>query len=311
MTDHHLRSSPETVHWGYFDAALKPVLTIGSGDRVTVETVSGAPEVMPQSGFRIPPELEAIHKSVPRRLPGHILTGPIAIQGAKPGHVLEIAIEAISLRQDWGYNVIRPLAGALPDDFTQVRLLHIPCDLERGVGRLPWGAEVPLRPFFGVIGVAPPPAWGMISSLPPRKHGGNLDNKELVAGTRLFLPVHVDGALLSVGDGHGAQGDGEVCVTAIETALTGTFQVTLRQDMTLEWPRAETPTHHITMAFDPDLDVAARTALRSMIALLGEMRGLSREDAYTLCSLVADLRITQLVNQNNGVHVMLERRYFA
>jgi acetamidase/formamidase len=311
MADHHLRSSPETVHWGYFDASLQPVLTIDSGDRVTVETVSGAPEVMPKSGFKIPPELEAIHRTVPRKLPGHILTGPIAVRGARPGQVIQIDIEAISLRQDWGYNAVRPLAGALPDDFHAVRLVHIPCDLERGVGRLSWGAEVPLRPFFGVIGVAPPPAWGMISSLPPRKHGGNLDNKELVAGTRLFLPVHVEGALLSVGDGHGAQGDGEVCVTAIETALTGTFTIGLRTDMTLEWPLAETPTHIITMAFNPDLDSAARTALRSMIALLGERRGLSREDAYMLCSLAADLRITQFVNQNNGVHVMLERKYFA
>jgi acetamidase/formamidase len=233
------------------------------------------------------------------------------VRGARPGQVIQIDIEAISLRQDWGYNAVRPLAGALPDDFHAVRLVHIPCDLERGVGRLSWGAEVPLRPFFGVIGVAPPPAWGMISSLPPRKHGGNLDNKELVAGTRLFLPVHVEGALLSVGDGHGAQGDGEVCVTAIETALTGTFTIGLRTDMTLEWPLAETPTHIITMAFNPDLDSAARTALRSMIALLGERRGLSREDAYMLCSLAADLRITQFVNQNNGVHVMLERKYFA
>jgi acetamidase/formamidase len=310
MAEHLLKSNPETVHWGYFDASLKPVLTIARGDRVTVETVSGAPVVMPKSGFKLPPELAEIHRTVPRKLPGHLLTGPIAVEGAQPGHVLEIAIEDIKLRQDWGYNVIRPLAGALPDDFTEVRLVHIPCDLEKGVGRLSWGAEVPLKPFFGVMGVAPPPAWGMISSLPPRKHGGNLDNKELVAGTRLFLPVHVPGGLLSVGDGHGAQGDGEVCVTAIETALTGKFKITLRKDMTLEWPRAETDTHVITMAFYPDLDVAARSALRQMIALLGERRGLSREDAYMLCSLAADLRITQFVNGNNGVHVMLEQKYF-
>ncbi len=311
MAEHLLKSNPQTVHWGYFDASLKPVLTIASGDRVTVETVSGAPEVMPKSGFKLPPELEEIHRTVPRKLPGHILTGPIAVEGAQPGHVLEIQIEDIKLRQDWGYNAIRPLAGALPDDFTEVRLVHIPCDIEKGVARLSWGAEVPLRPFFGVMGVAPPPAWGMISSLPPRKHGGNMDNKELVAGSRLFLPVHVPGGLLSVGDGHGAQGDGEVCVTAIETALTGRLKVTLRKDMTLEWPRAETDSHAITMAFYPDLDVAARSALRQMIALLGERRGLSREDAYMLCSLAADLRVTQFVNGNNGVHVMLEQKYFT
>jgi acetamidase/formamidase len=284
------------------------VLTIASGDRVTVETVSGAPEVMPKSGFKLPPELEEIHRTVPRKLPGHILTGPIAVEGAQPGHVLEIAIDDIKLRQDWGYNAIRPLAGALPDDFTEVRIVHIPCDLEKGVGRLSWGAEVPLRPFFGVMGVAPPPAWGMISSLPPRKHGGNLDNKELVAGSRLFLPVHVPGGLLSVGDGHGAQGDGEVCVTAIETALQGRFRLTLRKDLRLDYPRAETPAHYMTMAMDPDLDQCVVRALRDMIVLLGEKRNLSREDAYTLCSLAADLRVTQTVNGSKGIHCMIEKK---
>ncbi len=309
MPDHMLRSSVETVHWGYFDAAVDPVLTIESGDRVTIETVSGAPDVMPASGFRIPPELLEIHARVPRKLPGHVLTGPIAISGAMPGDTLEIDIEAIELRQDWGYNAIRPLTGALPGEFDAVRIVHIPLDLERKVGRLSWGAEIPLKPFFGVMGVAPPPAWGMISSLPPRHHGGNLDLKELVAGTKLMLPVHVPGANFSCGDGHGAQGDGEVCVTAIETALTGTFRFHLRKGVKLTWPRAETPTHAITMAFDPDLDQAAKIALREMIAVLGERKGLSREDAYMLCSLAADLRVTQLVNGNNGCHVMLAKIY--
>ncbi len=311
MTDHVLKSRVGTVHWGYFDAAEKPVLAIKSGDRVTMETVSGAPDVMPppSSGFKIPPELLEVHTQVPRKLPGHVLTGPIAIEGAMPGDVLQVDIEAIECRQDWGYNAIRPLAGALPLEFDRVRIVHIPMDRERGVGKLSWGAEVPLRPFFGVMGVAPPPAWGMITSLAPRQHGGNMDNKELVAGTTVFLPVHVPGANFSAGDGHGAQGDGEVCVTAIETALTGTFKFTLHKGGNLDWPRAETPTHAITMAFDPDLDSAARAALRDMIKLLGEKKGLSREDAYMLCSLAADLRVTQLVNGHNGVHVMLEKRY--
>lgn len=310
MTDHHLRCDRETVHWGYFDAAEAPVLTIASGDRVTIDTLSGAPDVMPtDSKFPVPAELKDIHARVPRKLPGHILTGPVAIEGAMPGDVLEVHIEDIRLRHNWGYNVIRPLSGALPLEFDRVRLVHIPLDLEAGLGRLSWGAEVPLRPFFGVMGVAPPAAWGMITSLAPRQHGGNIDNKELVAGTTLYLPVHVPGAHFSCGDGHGAQGDGEVCVTAIETALTGTFKLTLHKGRSLEWPRAETPTHAITMAFDPDLDTAAKIALREMIALIGERKGLSREDAYMLCSLAADLRITQMVNGHNGVHVMLERRY--
>jgi acetamidase/formamidase len=313
MPHHVLKSSVETVHWGYFDSAVPPALTIRSGDTVTVETVSGAQDVMPpaDSGFAIPPELLEIHAKVPRKLPGHVLTGPIAVEGAMPGDALEVEILDITCRQNWGYNAIRPLAGALPGEFANVRIVHIPMDLERKVGTLSWGAEVPLKPFFGVMGVAPPQPWGMVSSLPPNRHGGNLDNKELVAGTTLTLPVFVAGANFSCGDGHGAQGDGEVCVTAIETALTGTFRFNLKKGLGLKWPRAESPTHHITMAFDPDLDQAAKEALRLMIALLGERNGLSREDAYMLCSLAADLRVTQLVNGNNGCHCMLEKRYFA
>ena len=311
MKHHTLKSSVETVHWGYFDAAVSPVLTIDSGDRVTVETVSGAPDVMPPpgSGHLLPPELAEIHAKVPRKLPGHLLTGPIAIKGAMPGDVLEVDIEAVEPRQAWGYNAIRPLSGALPGKFDRVRIVHIPIDMERRIATLSWGAEVPIRPFFGVMGVSPPAAWGMCSSIQPRPCGGNLDNKELVAGTKLLLPVYVPGANFSCGDGHGAQGDGEVCVTAIETALTGTFTFTLRKGLKLDWPRAETPTHAMTMAFDPDLDQCAKIALREMIRLIGERKNLGREDAYMLCSLAADLRVTQLVNGNNGVHCMLEKRY--
>ena len=313
MTHHTLKSTTSTVHWGYFDAAVPPVLTIEPGDRVTIETLSGAPDVMPPpgSGFALPSELAEIHAKVPRKLPGHLLTGPVAVKGALPGDALEIEIEAIECRQDWGYNAIRPLSGALPGEFDRVRIVHIPLDHKKKVATLSWGAEVPLRPFFGVMGVAPPPAWGMVSSLPPNRHGGNLDLKELVAGTKLLLPVHVAGANFSCGDGHGAQGDGEVCVTAIETALTGTFRLNLKKGLKLTWPRAVTPTHEITMAFDPDLDQAAKIALREMIALICQRKNLSREDAYMLCSLAADLRVTQLVNGNNGCHCMLEKRYLA
>jgi acetamidase/formamidase len=179
------------------------------------------------------------------------------------------------------------------------------------VGRLPWGQEIPLRPFFGVMAVAPPAAWGVIPTPPPRRNGGNMDNKELVAGTTLYLPIFTDGALFSVGDGHGAQGDGEVCITAIETGLVGTFKLTARDDMKLEWPMAETPTHVITMAFDPDLDDCVVIALRQMLDLVCARAGLDRYQAYTLLSLAADLRITQVVNGSKGVHVMLEKRYLA
>jgi acetamidase/formamidase len=225
--------------------------------------------------------------------------------------VLEVRIKAIELNYDWGYNWSGPLAGALPDDFPQRRLMHITLDRKKMTGRLPWGMEVPLRPFFGVMAVAPPAAWGSVSTLPPRRNGGNLDNKELVAGTTLYLPIHVDEALFSVGDGHGAQGDGEVCVTAIETGLIGTFELVVHGDMALEWPRAESPTHVITMAFDTDLDDCVVIALRQMVDLVAERAGLDRQDAYALCSLAADLRITQVVNGSKGVHVMLDKRYLA
>ena len=246
MTHHHLHSSPETCHWGFFEAKLKPVLTIASGDEVTVDTISGGPDVMPdRSQFHVPPELADIHAKNERMLPGHILTGPIAVEGALPGDVLEVEILDIQLRQDWGWNMIKPLSGTLPDDFHELRLLNIPLDRERMVGRMPWGLDLPLKPFFGVMGVAPPPAWGRITSLIPRAMGGNLDNKELVPGAKLYLPVFVPGALFSCGDGHGVQGDGEVCVTAIETALQGRFRLTLRKDLRLRLsPRRDADALH-------------------------------------------------------------------
>ena len=314
MATHRLDASADTVHWGFFDAALKPLLTIESGDTVTISTVSGTPTQLPRpdSGLTVPPALPAIHQSVPQKLGGpHILTGPVAVRGAKAGQVLEVRIKAIELHYDWGYNTIRPLAGALPDDFKEMRLIHIPLDKRRMIGTLPWGLELPLRPFFGIMAVAPPRAWGMVASPPPRRNGGNIDNKELVAGTTLYLPIHLDGALFSCGDGHGAQGDGEVCVTAIETGLIGTFELIVRDDMTLEWPYAETPTHVMTMAFDPDLDDCVVIALRDMIKLICARTGISREDAYTLCSLAADLRVTQVVNGTKGIHVMLEKKLLA
>src|SRR6202007_379547 len=189
-------------------------------------------------------------------------------------------------------------------------VVHPTLDAARMIGHLPWGMDIALKPFFGVMAVAPPPAWGAISTLPPRKSGGNLDNKELVAGTTLSLPIFVDGALFSAGDGHGVQGDGEVCVTAIETGLVGRFRLTVRDDMKLDWPYAETPTHVITMAFDPDLDDCVVIALRLMLDLMEKRIGISRSHAYALASLAADLRVTQVVNGNKGVHVMLEKRYF-
>jgi len=304
---HHLRSSPETVHWGWFDAALPHVLTIGSGDRVTIETLSGGPANLPGDGFHVPPELLDVHAKSQRRLPGHILTGPVGVDGAQPGDVLEVRILDVSLRQDWGYTVVRPLAGALPHEIEAFEQIIVRLDRDAAEGLLPWGLKIALRPFFGVMGVAPPRNWGAISSIQPRAHGGNLDNKELIPGATLYLPVFNAGACFSVGDGHAAQGDGEVCTTAIETALTGTFEIHVRKDLRLDFPAAETPSHVITMAADPDLDAAAKDALRRMIDRVVRETGLTRNRAFMLMSLVADVRVTQLVNEHKGIHVMMPR----
>jgi len=311
MTDHQLTSSPQTVHWGWFDAGLAPALTVDSGDRVTIETLSGSPDNLPGPGYHVPPELLEIHEHAPRRLPGHILTGPVAVRGAEPGDVLEVRILDVRLRQDWGYTIVRPLAGALPLEVETAEQIIVALDAERGRGRLPWGTELALKPFFGVMGVAPPPAWGAISTIQPRAHGGNIDNKELGAGSTLYLPVHAEGALFSVGDGHGVQGNGEVCITAIETALEGTFELHLRKDLDWDFPRAETPGHLITMGMNEDLDTAARDAIRRMVDWVTELTGLDRNKALMLLSLVGDASITQLVNEQKGSHMMLPKSALA
>ena len=308
MSDHHLGSSPETCHWGFFDAALPPVLTIRSGDRVTIDSISGGREVLPPPGFSLLPDhLHVIETMVPR-MRGHLLTGPVAVEGALPGDVLEIRIEAVECRQDWAWTAIHPTLGSLPEDFPIRKLWHTRLDNDRHVATLPWGTELPLAPFFGVMGVAPPASFGAVSTIEPRAYGGNMDLKELVPGTVLYLPVFAAGGLFSVGDGHGAKGDGEVCLTALETALSGRFQIILRKDLKLPLPRAETATHWITMGFDPDLDDAAKTALREMIDLIATSTGLAREDAYMLTSVACDLRVTQMVDGNKGVHAMLAKK---
>jgi acetamidase/formamidase len=183
-------------------------------------------------------------------------------------------------------------------------------DEKRMVGQFGKGIEIPLRPFFGSLGVAPPPSAGRVSSGPPGVHAGNLDNKELVAGTTLFIPVHAAGALFAAGDGHAAQGNGEVCLTAIETSLRGTFQFVVRKDLKLRWPRAETPTHYIVMGLDRDLAKATKLAVREAIDFLVTHKDLSRDEAYMLTSLAVDFCITQLVDGTLGVHGMIPKEIF-
>ncbi len=312
---HVLKPTPKTVTWGYFDSASKPVLEIQSGDTVEIQTlVAGTPERL-EGAFLPPAEVEpalrAVVKEVKDKGPaGHILTGPIFIGGAEPGDVLEVRIKDVKLAIPYGYTGFIPKRGAVPEDFDRTRMKIVRLDEKRMVGHFAQGIEIPLRPFFGCLGVAPPPSAGRISSGPPGVHAGNLDNKELVAGTTLFIPVHAKGALFAVGDGHAAQGNGEVSLTAIETSLRGTFQFVVRKDLKLRWPRAETPTHYIVMGLDPDLSKATKLAVREAIDFLVTNKELSPDDAYMLTSLAVDFSITQLVDGTLGVHGMIPKGIF-
>jgi acetamidase/formamidase len=310
MTVHHtLRAQVGTVHRGAFDSTLAPVLTIASGDIVEVTTLSGNPDQIPppQSGFAVLPEHRDVLARVPPGEGTHILTGPIAVKGAAPGDELVVKVLDMKLAQDWGWNRFAPGMGALPEQFPHARCIHIAIDRAAGTVTLPWGLKLEAAPFFGIIGVAPPPAMGRANSIVPRAFGGNIDNKHFGAGATIHLPVFNPGGLLSVGDGHALQGDGEVCLTAIETALAGTLRVTHVKNTGIAQPWAETASHVITMAFDPDLDAAATSALREMIALIVRTTGLSPADAYSLCSIAADMHVTQLVNLHKGIHVMLAK----
>ena len=233
------------------------------------------------------------------------------MEGAGPGDVLELRILKIELTSPFAYNSFRPGAGFLPDDFPFARTKIIPLDRSRMLGHFSDSIDIPLRPFFGSMGVAPPEANGRINSAPPWVHAGNLDNKELVEGTTLYIPVHAKGALFEVGDGHAGQGNGEVDITALETQLTGTFQFVVRKDMRIKWPRAETPTHYIAMGLNEDLSEATRLAIREAIDFLATEKHMSREDAYMLASVAVDFCITQLVDGNKGVHAMIPKAIFG
>jgi acetamidase/formamidase len=312
---HDLPLRPENVHWGYYDASVKPVLRIASGDTVRVETMvargiqrlvaAGVPET------EIPESLKAVERAVTDRGPGaHPLTGPIFIAGAEPGDVLEIRILGFEYLHPYGVGGFIPGSGTLPDDFPYTRFHLVRFNVRDGTAAFAPGVTLRLAPFFGSIGVALHPLLGRVSSGPPGAHAGNLDNKELIAGSTLYVPVHVPGALLSMGDGHALQGDGEVTLTALETSLRGTVRITVRKGMSLKWPRAETPTHYIAMGLHTDLDEAARLAAREMVEFLVAEKHLSRDDAYILCSLAADLHVTQLVDGTKGVHAMIAKSVF-
>jgi acetamidase/formamidase len=313
---HRLEATPATIAYGYYWSQAEPVLRIASGDIIDVDTLlTNTPEGLAKAGVsddRIQAALKAIVTQVTgdRKGPGgHILTGPVYVEGAEPGDVLQIKIQSIDLAIDYGYNGCK---GVLPENCepgAPVRI--IPLDRHRMSAQFAPGIVIPLRPFFGSMGVAPAPEAGRVSSNPPGRHAGNLDNRELVAGSTLYIPVFTRGALFEVGDGHAAQGDGEVDQTAIETSLRARLQLSVRKDLKLNWPRAETPTDFISMATDPDLGVATRTAIEEMVDFLVSEKKLTRQESYQLVSIAGNVAITQLVDKPNvGVHVRLPKSIF-
>ena len=314
--NYQLKPSPKTVAWGYYDAKTPPVLRIKAGDTVEIQTlVASNRERFESLGLwpdRVEPAWREIYEQVKDHGPGpHILTGPIYIEGAEPGDVLEVRIQKIRLAIPYAINGFTPGRGFLPEDYPYERLKVIPLDEKRMVAEFADGIEIPLRPFFGSMGIAPPPSSGRVSSGPPWVNAGNLDNKELVEGSTLYIPVHARGALFQVGDGHAGQGDGEVDLMAMETSLVGTFQFLVRKDMSIRWPRAETSSAYITMGLNEDLTEATKLAVREMIDFLMKEKHLTREDAYMLASVAADLHVTQVVDGNKGVHMMIPKAIFT
>ena len=312
-----LAASPATVVWGYYSAKAKPVLTVHSGDAVHIQTLStcGSTERLIDEGVAvgdIPSYNADIYREVKDKGPGgHILTGPVEIAEAEPGDVLEVQILKIDIDVPFACNGFGTGRGFLPNDYPYSRRKIIPLDRAKMLAHFAPGIEIPLHPFFGSMGVAPPESAGRLDSAPPWMHAGNMDNKELVAGTTLYIPVHAKGALFEMGDGHAGQGNGEVDITAMETFLSGTFRFIVHKDRHLLWPRAETPTSYISMGFSPDLKEATTLAVRDMINFLVEEKHLSRDDAYMLTSVAVDVDITQLVDGNVGVHAMCPKSIFA
>jgi acetamidase/formamidase len=317
-----LLATPTTVAWGFYSAQAKPVLTIHSGDTVKIQTLStcGAPERLKSLGIApadIPSYVEDIYKNYPaseKGPGGHILTGLVAITEAEPGDVLEVRIQKIDIDVPWACNSFGAGRGFLPNDFPYSKTRIIPLDRDKMIGHFAPGIDIPLHPFFGSMGIATA-SGGKYNSAPPWMHAGNIDNKEMVAGTTLFIPINSKGANFEVGDGHAGQGNGEVDITALETQLTGTFQFIVHKDQHLLWPRGETATQYIAMGFDEDLKTATEMAIRNMITFLSEQNPdhphISRDEAYALISTACDVDITQLVDTKSGVHVMCPKGLFT
>ena len=313
---HRLLATPETVAYGYYWSEAKPVLRIASGDIVDVDTlITSNPTSLQTAG--VPPEkiqdsLKSIVAEVTgdRRGPGgHILTGPVYIEGAQPGDTLEVKILSIDFPIDYGYNGCNGFIPSNCDRTVRQKILKI--DTGTMTSEFKPGIVIPLKPFFGSMGVAPSPELGRVNSSPPGRHAGNLDNRELIVGSTLYIPVFVPGALFEIGDGHAAQGDGEVDLTALETSLRGRVQLTVRKNMPLTWPRAETATDYISMGSDEDLKTATTIAIQEMVDFLAATRNLTKHEAYQLVSMAGHVAVTQLVDRPvYGVHVKMSKAIF-
>lgn len=313
---YELKASPENIHWGYFSAELEPVIRVNPGDIVIIEDVPrldpidmekwGIPAEEMSEGYR------RIYREVTDKGPGpHIMVGPVYINGAEPGDVLEVRILEVELAYTFGYSRLSSRGGTLPGEFERwERILRI--DLENKTTQAAEGVVIPMNhPFFGSMGVAPAAAAGRISTVPPGDYAGNLDNKDLGTGSILYIPVHTKGALFSAGDGHGVQGHGEVSINALETGLRGRFQFFVRKDMKLKWPRAETPTHWMVMGLHEDLDEAMKIAVRETIDFIVErFPHLDRNEAFMLASLAVDYHVTQNVDRTKGIHGMIPKDIF-
>lgn len=327
--DHHVHLTPENSVLGNFPAQKSAILTINSGQTVRIDTGGGnrwgeadvdtwlKENKIAASTKDTPAVAETVRvlKDAVRYADikgGHLLVGPIAVKDAMPGDTLEVRILKVVPRIPYGTVSTRPGSGGIPDEvpapFSQI--VHL--DLKRNVGVFDTGIEVPLGPFMGVMGVLPPDEDGPNRrSGPPGLFGGNLDCKELVAGVSLYLPVFHPGGLFFTGDSHAAQGDGEVTVSAIETANTAYLQFILHKGMALKAPRAESATHYMAFGVDPDLDNAMQMAIRETNSYLKDIYGLDFNHAFTLSSIAVDFRVTQVVDGTKGIHSMIPKKIFA
>ena len=321
--DATLKSTPNTVLWGYLAANLPPALTIRSGQIVQIETLShqgllterdpvsffGAYGIPPE---QVLPDAVEIYSKLrrPKGASVHVLTGPVYIEGAEPGDMLEVRVLEIKFRVPYGVNNTGPGRGVLPDLLKGPAAKLIRLDLDRNVAIFSQDIEIPVNPFMGIMAVAPSRSLGMISSTPPGAWGGNMDVKELCRGATLYLPVFNQGAQFFSGDGHAVQGDGEVDGGAVEISLAPTFQFILHKEKDFKSPMAETPDHFITMGMSVDLNEATRIAVAEAVNFLQSEKGLSAADAYALASVSVDLAIAEAVDVVNLVSAKIPKRIF-